>query len=244
MASLLRRARNLLVRAARGLPPHHEAVSPEIDDDLFRTHLALYRLAGGLAAGRRVCDLGCGTGYGAAELLQGGAREVVGIDRDVRAVRYARRRFARPGLSFVAGDARSTLAPLAPFDLVVAINVLAETADAEALLAAAAGALAPGGSLVASVPPILDAQTLDLHRRQGGGRTNLYLWDWEDRLRERFAKLRLFRQRLPAGDSLRLGDPSPSAVAVEALACEEIRVADLYDAGTLTAVWVASEPRR
>jgi len=51
--------------------------------------------------GRRVLDLGCGEGRGAAWLAAGRSREVVGGDEDADLIAHAERTLGRPGLSFV-----------------------------------------------------------------------------------------------------------------------------------------------
>ncbi len=77
-----------------------------------------------LAQGRRVCDIGTGSGILAATALHLGAVDVVATDLDVDALTLARQSFAR-----VAPDARFDLrqgslwepvAPTASFDLVLA----------------------------------------------------------------------------------------------------------------------------
>src|SRR5947209_18308017 len=122
------RVGNAWRRWRRGLPARGGPVSPEVANDLYLAHLAVYELAGGRAAGRRVLDLGCGTGYGSAHLLAAGAAEVAGIDTDEASLAYARRRFGAPRLHFARGRAEAPSAVLpgeAPFGLIVAANLLA-----------------------------------------------------------------------------------------------------------------------
>ncbi len=129
------------------------------------------------------------------------------------------------------------------FGLVVAANLLVHVTDARAVLQRAAGLLEPEGVLVASVPPILDGQTMDLHRTLPSHLSNLYLWDWEDLLRASFGKLRLFRQSPPPGRHPDLAGSGPPRVEAAEFSFEEIALADLYDAGTMAAVFVCSEPK-
>jgi SAM-dependent methyltransferase len=90
--------------------------------DLAR-HRAAYAYAATLASDRRVLDLGCGSGYGAAELAEP-ARSLVGIDR-VRpdaASRNSRVQFLRADIAGL---------PLRPasFDLVVSFQVIEHLED-------------------------------------------------------------------------------------------------------------------
>jgi SAM-dependent methyltransferase len=244
--ALLRRARNLLVRLSAGLPSPAIAVSPSIDNDLFEAHLALYRFASVFAPGRRCLDLACGTGYGSAHLLACGATEVVGIDLDARAIRYARRRFARREARFERASAEklgAVAGPYGPFDLVTAINALSHVEEPEAVVEQVAACLRPEGVFVASVPPILDGQTMDLFRSLPTHRAHLYLWDWEDLLKASFGSLRLFRQQPPAGRLPDLAAPGPPRLMAADYAFEELALSDLYDAGSMTAIFVATEAR-
>lgn len=243
MPSLPRRLRNLAVRTLNRLPPPSHAVSPLIADDLFEAHRGLYLFAGSFAAGRRCLDLGCGSGYGSQILASAGALEVLGIDQDPRVIAFAQRRFAGAASRFEVADIASFSAGSAPFGLAVAINLLVHVPEAAAALRHQARNLSPDGVLVASVPPILDAQTMDLHRTLPRHRSNLYLWDWEDAFKAAFTGLRLFRQLPPEGRLPRLADSSPSRLRAEEYRFEELALADLYDVGSLAAVFVASVPK-
>jgi predicted TPR repeat methyltransferase len=66
-------------------------------------HRARYELASRIAEGRRVLDLGCGAGYGAARLATV-ARAVVAVDLAEEAIESARGSYARENLTFEAMD--------------------------------------------------------------------------------------------------------------------------------------------
>lgn len=97
--------------------------------------------------GRRVLDVGCGTG---GVLSTIGARAVaVGVDRSRAALRYCRRRGIRQ-LACADGDRL----PFAPdtFDVVTMLDVLEHFEDEAGLLANVRALLRPGGSVLVSVP--------------------------------------------------------------------------------------------
>jgi SAM-dependent methyltransferase len=237
-----RRGANAWRRLRSGLPLRG-GISPEVPNDLFQAHLALYVLAGPLARGKRVLDLGCGTGYGSARLAAAGAASVVGVDPDGKALAYARRRFAGPKVRFVAGAAEAVPGDLNLFDLIVAANLLAQLDRPAAALEDAARHLHPQGVFLASVPPIVDERTMEAHRAAAPHRSNLYLWDWESLLRRRFEDLRLFRLGPPEGARLDLADPAPSRLDAEAFHWEEIPLTRLAAAGSLAAVFLCTRPR-
>ena len=113
--------------------------------DLAR-HRAAYRFAESQARGGRAIDLGCGTGYGTAELAAAGWR-VVGMDRVAPAGR-ARGSSA----SFVRGDLEKLPFAAHSFDTVTSFQVIEHLADPRAYLEQIARVLAPGGMLLLSTP--------------------------------------------------------------------------------------------
>ena len=117
-----------------------------------RTIDRLVREVTGGAAGR-VLDAGCGTGRVALELARCG-HEVTGIDVDPSMLAEARAQAADEGLAvdLVLGDLTDLLGARARYDLVAApgnvIVYLTPGTEAD-VVAAMAGALRPGGLLVA-----------------------------------------------------------------------------------------------
>ncbi len=114
-------------------------------------HRRRYAYAATLAPGRRVLDLSCGAGGGSFTLAVAGAVEVVGLDLDPDAIRYARRRYGHERCRFHTADAE-TWQPDAPFDLVVSFETIEHLRRPEALLATLKRALARNGEALISTP--------------------------------------------------------------------------------------------
>jgi 2-polyprenyl-3-methyl-5-hydroxy-6-metoxy-1,4-benzoquinol methylase len=112
-------------------------------------HLARYRLAAQLAPGRRVLDVACGEGYGAALLAAAGASSVVGVDLDEATVEHAR---ARHGIEARVGDVRSLPFEDGAFDLVVSFETIEHVEEPERALDELARVVAADGLVVVSTP--------------------------------------------------------------------------------------------
>lgn len=119
---------------------------PDADDDFgvdLERHLAPYRWAAARASGRTVLDVGCGEGYGAA-LLAASAERVIGTDRS-EATRVAAARHRSANLAFREQcDER--------FDLVACCQVIEHVPDPVGFLRDLAARVAPGGTLVVTMP--------------------------------------------------------------------------------------------
>ena len=120
----------------------HQAHEAEL-----RRHLARYRFARRLIAAdlRRwrpsapplVVDLGCGAGYGAAELARAPGVHVLGLDCEAAAIEHARRHYAGQHVQFRTADIRRLAAepPAEPPAYLVALEVLEHLPDGLELLA-------------------------------------------------------------------------------------------------------------
>ena len=126
---------------------------------------ALPGVAGRLAAGGRVADVGCGHGAAAILLARAYPRAAVhGYDFHDRSIAVARQRAAQAGLAgrirFQAADAASY--PAGGFDLICLLDVLHDLGDPAAALAHARAALAPGGAVLVVEPAAADDYAANL----------------------------------------------------------------------------------
>ncbi len=129
-----------------------ERVVPgQVDVDLWNEHLARYAFAARLAAGKRVLDAGCGTGYGCAVLAER-ASSVTGLDIAPEAIAHAREHSAAPQVTFLEGSCLAMPLPDAAFDLVISFEVIEHLEDWHAFLLESRRVLAPGGVFLLSTP--------------------------------------------------------------------------------------------
>jgi len=129
-----------------------ERVIPgQVHDDLWSEHVARYALAARFASGRSVLDLGCGTGYGTADLART-ASSAVGVDIAPDAIAYAASHF--PSARFLECSADSVPLPAASIELVTAFEVIEHLQDWRGLLAEARRLLGPDGLFIVSTPNV------------------------------------------------------------------------------------------
>ena len=125
-------------------------------------------------AGRRVLDIGCGTGRVLARALAGGAAFVQGIDGSVEMLAEATRRLGpaiadgQAALAYARLDSDWTMVPT-DFDLATITLVLEHQERVAPVLARAARHLRPGGLLfVAEIHPDMLATDLGGHFERDG----------------------------------------------------------------------------
>ncbi|MDX6743803.1 class I SAM-dependent methyltransferase [Actinocorallia sp. A-T 12471] len=100
--------------------------------------------------GRRVLELGCGSGHNLAHLAYQHGALAVGVDHDPAKIDRARETYREiPGLSFVQSDATAFLGsqPSGSYDLVLSIFGAFSFTDPLPLTAHSARVLRPGGRL-------------------------------------------------------------------------------------------------
>ena len=129
-----------------------ERVIPgEVNDDLWAEHMARYAFAARLGSKTRALDIGCGTGYGTAELAQQ-ARFATGIDVSTEAIAYARAHYSLPNVQFLPASATAAPFSHASFDLITAFEVIEHLENWHDFLVEARRILHPSGTFLVSTP--------------------------------------------------------------------------------------------
>lgn len=152
--------RTFRLRCPRSIEELHDAELPAVPywADLWPSALVLAEeLAASDLTGARVLELGCGLGLGAIVAAQSGA-DALATDHDRDAVAFARdngrrvlgRRLATMRADFA--DLPDALLDLAPFDLVIAADVLYAAGSAASLANALDRLVRPGGEALVAYP--------------------------------------------------------------------------------------------
>ena len=128
----------------------------DFDDDthaaFFGDHAARYEFASQFVRGKRVVDAACGSGYGSARLMQGGALACTGIDIDSHSVERNRRLYGPLGINFVHADCEShDLGRYSP-DVVVSFETIEHIRNPSNFLDRVRNGLRKDGVFVLSCP--------------------------------------------------------------------------------------------
>jgi len=132
------------------LEPTGERMVPESSDRFtFWEHVYRYAFATRFVRGKRVLDIACGEGYGAAALQKAGAVNVAGVDIAEDVCLHARDRY---GLDARQGSAEHIPVADGSVDVVVSFETIEHVPDPHCFLDECVRVLAPKGRLIISTP--------------------------------------------------------------------------------------------
>jgi 2-polyprenyl-3-methyl-5-hydroxy-6-metoxy-1,4-benzoquinol methylase len=116
-------------------------------------HLDRYKFASNFVNEKNVLDAACGTGYGSNLLYRAGnAKNVVGLDNEIAAVKYAQEKYSAKNVHFVNGSI--TKLPFADnsFDVVVSFETIEHVNEENELLSETWRMLRKNGTFILSTP--------------------------------------------------------------------------------------------
>jgi SAM-dependent methyltransferase len=221
-----------------------ERVSHLNPDHVYYGHLSIYAFAARFARDAVVLDAGSGAGYGAARLVDEGARYVYGLDNSDKAVAFCRHHFMRPNLAFQVCDLNQRL-PFADehFDFIFTSNTLEHVPDVPGFLREACRVLKPSGALLVAVPPITNDRLLYLNVINP---YHVNLWSprqWDFTLRQFFGHVEAYGHGIGhPGLEIEPDFVETPPRSEDGYFFEPRPLPGLYQLNTLTAIFVCQRP--
>jgi O-antigen biosynthesis protein len=174
-------------------------------------HMHRYILARKFGAGLRVLDIACGEGYG-SNALADVAGSVVGVDISEEAVSHARAQYgSRANLEYKVGSAADIPLDDASVDMVVSFETIEHHDQHEAMMREIKRVLKPGGIVVISSPNKYEYSDVTGYANPWHVK-ELYLEEFDSLLREQFAHVEMYGQRVVSGSLLAPLADQPSAL--------------------------------
>ncbi|WP_408641934.1 glycosyltransferase [Saccharopolyspora oryzae] len=192
------------------------------DVQVIYEHYHRYALAARFVKGKRVLDLACGEGYGAALLAAEGA-EVVGVDIDPNTVEHAQRKYGSRDVGFQVGSITDPelLADAKPFDVVVCFEAIEHVEDHDAVLALIKSRLVRGGLFFSSTPDTA------VYTHEHGNENPYHVKEltadeYETLLEGAFRHVAVLKQNVTVGSLLTPADPGDPDTAIEGVRLQTI----------------------
>lgn len=187
------------------------------DIQVVYEHYHRYAVASVFTPGKRVLDLACGEGFGAA-LLAAQAREVVAVDIDARTIEHARTNYRLDNLRFEIASMIDidALADSGTFDVVTCFEALEHVCEQDLLMALVRRKLAAGGVFLTSTPDV------DVYSHEHGNENPFHLRElrepeFHDLLSSSFAHVAVLRQNVATGSVMAVDKPSDGVVLGQSL---------------------------
>jgi len=87
-------------------------------------HMMRYLFASQYVRDKMVLDIACGSGYGSNELLEAGARRVIGIDISVETIEYCKKTYPNTNLEFMVGGVEKIPVANNSIDVIVSFETI------------------------------------------------------------------------------------------------------------------------
>jgi 2-polyprenyl-3-methyl-5-hydroxy-6-metoxy-1,4-benzoquinol methylase len=222
-----------------------ERVTHLYPNDCYYAHLSIYNFALKYCKDKIVLDAGSGAGYGTAYLAERGARFVYGIDASSKAVAFSQYHFKRRNLKFQVMDLQKISGfPKNHFDFIFSSNTLEHIPDVSLFLRHVWKLLRADGVGVIAVPPIINE---GLRKQDESNRYHLNIWSprqWHYVLKQFFLEVELYRHHFEkSGIELNFANtPEQTIVTEEDFLFSPISLDHLYEAGSITALFVVKKP--
>lgn len=192
-----------------------------VDIDLFNEHVSRYKFAARLVPeGAAVLDMGCGTGYGSAELTKAGS--IVGVDVAPEAVAHARANYGREGVTFLEASCAAIPLPDQRFDVITAFEVIEHLENWRGLLEEARRLLRQGGQFVVSTPN--KSYYAETRGETGPNPFHAHEFEYgefESALREFFPHVRIWTQNHAAAIVFAPGNAAGASLAADGTSAPE-----------------------
>lgn len=119
--------------------------------DIDGLHLAKYRFALKFCKGKKITEVGCGTGYGSKYLAQNGVKKIMAYDIDLAAVNFAIKNSFHGNITYIQADIE-ILQLNSKDDVILAFEVIEHLKNPRKLLELAKSGLRKGGVFILSTP--------------------------------------------------------------------------------------------
>lgn len=115
-------------------------------------HVQRYNFFKDYYKGKTVLDAACGSGYGSMMMIDGGAREVVGIDISDDAITFAQENYNNPSLAYLKHSCDDLSLLNRKFDLVISFETIEHLSSPEHFIKEVKSVLNEGGLFICSTP--------------------------------------------------------------------------------------------
>lgn len=119
--------------------------------DIQGQHLAKYKFALKFCRGKKILEIGCGSGYGSKYLVENGVRKITAYDIDPRAINFAVKNCYHKNISFAEGDAQN-LKHNNTYEAVISFEVIEHLERPEKLIQLGKKSLTKNGIFILSTP--------------------------------------------------------------------------------------------